>query len=117
MSPGQRPRSSREGRPVLPTAEEIRAMQERIDAQAKEVLGHMYQAMLATPEFTLADGTNCKVDPFYAPEVNAGGDLKCAFDVRLSDGRQLEFTVGYTGHGMSLAAALANKPSKPGRSR
>ena len=39
------------------------------DAQAKEVLGHIYQAMLKTPEFTLQDGTKCRVDPFYEPRA------------------------------------------------
>ena len=115
MSP--RPRTPREDRHDRPTPEQIRAMQERTDAQAKEVMAHMYQAMLATPEFTLADGTTCRVDPFYEPEVNSGGDLKCGLDVLMSDGTHLEFTVDYSGSGRSLAAELAKKPQKPGRSR
>ena len=92
-------------------------MLDRIDAHAKEVLGHMYQAMLKTPEFTLQDGTKCRVDPFYEPEVNSGGDLKCEFDVQLNDGTQLEFTVAHSGWGKSLAPGLAGKPRGPGRGR
>ena len=30
--------------------------------QGKEVLTHIYQSILKIPEFTLADGTKCRVD-------------------------------------------------------
>jgi len=117
MSPGRRSRPPSEDRHNRPTPEQIRAMQESIDAHAKEVLGHIYQAMLKTPEFALRDGTKCRVDPYYEPEVNSGGDLKCGFDVLLDDGTQLEFTMAHTGWGKSLAPGLAGKPRGPGRGR
>jgi hypothetical protein len=117
MNPGHHSRRPRTDPQDLPTAEEIRATQVKIDAQAKEVLGHMYQAVLTTPAFTLQDGTRCQVDSFYEPEVNSGGDLKCGFDVLLGDGTQLEFTVANTGWGRSLAPGLAEKPRRTGRGR
>ena len=90
-----------------------------IDAQAKEVLAHFYQALLKTPAFTLKDGTKCSVEPFYEPEVNSGGDLQCGFDVRMDNGTQLEFTFGKTGWGKSFVEAEAQKaqPKAPGRRR
>jgi hypothetical protein len=92
-------------------------MLDRIDAYAKEVLGRMYQAILGTPDFTLQDGTTCRVDPYYEPQVNAAGELKCGIDVLMDNGKQLEFTVGHSGWGKSFVAGLANKPPKPGRNR
>jgi len=79
------------------TAEQIRALQEEADAQAKEVLSHIYQAILKTPEFALQNGMKCRVDPFFEPEVDSDGDLKWGFDVLTEDGGHLEFTVGRTG--------------------
>jgi len=35
---------------------------------AKEVLEHVYQAILGTPEFTLTDGKKARVDPYIPPE-------------------------------------------------
>ena len=60
--------------------------------------------MLKTPEFTLQNGTKCRVDPLYAPELDSSGDLKCGFDVLTEDGH-LEFTVGHTGWGKSFVKA------------
>jgi hypothetical protein len=73
--------------------------------------------MLKTPEFTLQDGRKCKVDPFYAPELDTAGELKCGVDVLIDDGTHLEFTVGHTGWGKSVAAANAANKTKRGRSR
>jgi len=92
-----------------PTPDEIRALQDTADAQAKEVLSHIYQAMLKTPEFTLQDGTTCRVESYYAPELNSDGDLKCGLDVRMQDGSHLEFTVGHTGWGRSFAKTEVEK--------
>jgi hypothetical protein len=117
VSPSRRRRTPQEDRHNRPTPEEIRAMRERIKAHAKEVMGHMYQAMLKTPEFSLRDGTKCRVDPFYEPQVDSGGDLKCGFDVLLDDGSHLEFTVGQTGWGKSLARGHAGKETRRGRGR
>jgi hypothetical protein len=117
MNSGDRPRKSRTDTHNRPTPEQIRAMQEAIDARAKEVLGQIYNAVLKTPEFTLQDGTKCRVDAFCQPEVNSDGDLKCAFDVLMNDGTHLEFTVNHTGWGKSLAPGLAGKPRGPARGR
>jgi hypothetical protein len=114
MSSGRRPRPPRDNRP---TPDEIRAMQDRRDAHAKEVLDHMYEAVLKTPEFTLKDGTTCRVDAFYKPEVNSDGELKCGFDILFGDGTHLEFTVGHTGWGKSFVTELAEKTQRHGRGR
>jgi hypothetical protein len=106
--------SDRHGRPA---PEQIRTAQEAADAQAGEVLTHIYQAVLRTPEFTLGNGTKCRVDPFYEPEVNAGGDLKCGFDVQMADGTQLEFTVGHTGWGKSFVMAEEQRAKHRGSAR
>jgi hypothetical protein len=99
------------------TPEQIAEEQQRVEAHATEVLEHMYQAMLKIPEFTLGDGTKCKVDPYYGPETNADGEVKCGIDVLIADGSHLEFTVTNTGWGKSLAAAHAPNKPKPGRER
>jgi hypothetical protein len=116
MSPGHRRGTPREDPRGRPTPEEIRAHQESVAAHAKEALGHMYEAMLKTPEFTLQDGTKCRVNAYYAPEVNSDGDLKCGVDVLLGDTGHLEFTVQHTGWGRSFAPDLAKNP-RQGRSR
>jgi hypothetical protein len=106
----------RRDRQPRPTAEQIRALQEAADAQAKEVLGHIYQAVLKTPEFTLQDGTKCRVNPYYEPQVDSAGELKCGFDVLTADGH-LEFTVGHTGWGKSFAKAEEHKANPKGPRR
>ena len=116
MSPGRR-RLSREKQPAQPQRDEVKERLDRIDAQATEVLGHMYQAALAVPEFTLADGTRCEVEGFYGPERNAEGKLKCGIDVTLSDGTQLEYTVGHTGWGRSFVDQVLKSRRKGGRGR
>jgi hypothetical protein len=104
------------GHQTRPTPEQIAALQEEADAQAKEVLSHIYQAVLKTPEFTLRNGTKCRVDPFYEPQVDAAGDLKCGFDVLTADGH-LEFTVGCTGSGKSFVKAEDQKVKRRGSGR
>jgi hypothetical protein len=98
------------------TPEQIRAHLEAANAQAKEVLGHIYRTVLTTPEFTLENGTKCRVDPFYEPEVNSDGELKCGFDVQIPDGH-LEFTVGHTGSGKSFAKTETQKVKRKGPGR
>jgi hypothetical protein len=100
-----------------PTPEQIRALREPVDGRAKEVLGHIYRAMLQTPDFTLADGTTCRVDPYYGPQVDDGGSLKCGIDVLMQDGSHLEFTVGHTGWGKSFAQTEAQKVKSKGPGR
>ena len=63
-------------RPQL-TPEEIAATRDEVTAPATEIMGHLYQSLLKTPEFTLRDGRTCKVDKYYAPELNDEGELKC----------------------------------------
>jgi hypothetical protein len=78
----------------------------------------IYQAVLKTPEFTLKNGTKCRLKPYYEPEVDPAGELKCSFDVQTADG-YLQFTVGHTGWGKSFVQAEAQKakPKGPGRRR
>jgi hypothetical protein len=117
---GPRPvRPQPKDRQPRPTPEQVRALQEAVDAYAKEALGHIYQAMLKTPEFTLRNGMKCRVDPYYEPEVNSDGDLTCGFDIQVDDGTHLEFTVGHTGWGKSFVKTEAEKikPKGPGRRR
>ena len=83
--PRRMPPRPRDRQPRL-TAEQIPAQLEPVDAQAKEVLGHIYRAMLKTPEFTLENGTKCRVDAFYEPEVNAGRGAQMR-DRRSASGR------------------------------
>ncbi len=90
---------------------------EEATAPAKEVLDHVYQALLRTPEFTLADGTKARVDAYYAPELDDEEELKCGFDVLLDNGTHLEFTVRNSGWGKSFVAGLAGPKSKKGRQR
>ena len=109
------PPRSKDPQPKL-TAEQLAAFHEEVDAQAKEALGHIYRAILKTPEFTLRNGTKCRVDPYFEPEVNSDGDLTCGFDVRTDTGH-LSFTIGHTGSGKSFTAAEVQKKTKRGRAR
>jgi hypothetical protein len=111
-----RPKDRLPSQPRL-TAEQLAGLHTEVDAQAKEVLGHMYQAILKTPEFTLSSGMKCRVDPYFEPEVNAEGELKCGFDVLLGDSGHLEFTMGHTGWGRALAAVEVQKKARRGRAR
>jgi hypothetical protein len=92
-------------------------MQQRATVQAAEVLGYISHTMRKTPEFTLRDGTACRVDDFKAPQLNDDGKLECAFDVLLADGSHLAFKVGHTGWGKSFVQAeeQRTKPKGPGR--
>jgi hypothetical protein len=102
-----------------PTPEEWLALRDAADADAKEALDHIYGAMLKLPEFTLKNGTKCRVDALSAPEVDSSGELKCGFDVLLGDRGHLEFTVAHTGWGKSFAKAEESraKPKGPGAQR
>jgi hypothetical protein len=102
-------RQNPKDRQTRPTPEQIRALQEAADAHAKEVVSHIYRAMLKTPAFTLLNGTTCRVESYYEPEVNSEGDLKCGIDVRMEDGSHLEFTVGHTGWGKAIANSEDSK--------
>ncbi len=80
--------------------------------QGTEVLSQIYHAIVKTPEFALKNGMKCRVDPFFEPEVDSDGDLKCGFDVLTEDGGHLEFTVGRRGWGKSLAMTEAQKANR-----
>jgi hypothetical protein len=95
----------------------MRTLHEEVDAQAKEALGHIYQALLKIPEFTLQNGMKCRVDPYYEPQVNADGDLKCGFDVLTPDGGHLEFTIGHTGYGKSFVRTEEQRATRKGSVR
>jgi len=115
MSQSHRPRSQRPRRRPQVTWEEFVAARQDTTGPGKEVLTHIYQSLLKTPEFMLQDGTKCRVDALFEPEVNSDGDLKCGFDVLLGDIGHLEFTVEQTGWGRALGAESAKKPRRPGR--
>jgi len=99
------------------TQEEIARCKQESVAPAKDVLERLYQAVLRTPEITLSDGTKARVEAYYAPEVDDGGELNCGIDVRLDNGTELEFTVTNTGWGKSFAAELAAQKRQQGRRR
>jgi hypothetical protein len=86
-------------------------------APAQEVLEHVYEDILAMPEFTLKDGTKAHPDALSPPELNAEGELACGFDVMLDNGAHLEFYLKNTGWGKSFAAAHAPGTPTQGRGR
>jgi len=82
---------------------------------AKEVLEHLYQAILAMPSFTLADGKKARVDAYIPPEVNDDGQVTCGFDALIDNGSRLEFTVTNTGWGKAVAVGPDLKKATRGR--
>lgn len=86
-------------------------------APAIEVLEHLYQAILAVPEFTLKDGKKARLDPYIKPEIDEDGNAQCGFDILLDDGSHLEFMVSNTGWGRALSETMAKFPRQSGRSR
>ncbi len=97
---------------MKPTPDEIAEINEEAVTPAKEVLEHLYQAILGTPEFTLTDGKKARVDAYYPPQVDDEGELTCGFDVVIDNGTQLEFTVTNTGWGKAMAVAPDVKKGK-----
>jgi hypothetical protein len=101
-----------------PTLEELVARYKpETLAPAREVMEHIYKAVTATPDFTLAGGTKAQVTAFYDPQLSDDGELSCGFDVVLDNGTHLEFKVTNSGWGKSFAAGVAPKILKPGRER
>lgn len=117
MSPGHRPRTPQGDTHRRPTREEIRAQQESVAAHAKEVLEHIYKAVLGVPAFTLKDGSKAQVSALGSPELSEDGELTCSFDVDFADGAHLEFSLKNTGWGRPFGPNLAKNPSKHGHSR
>jgi hypothetical protein len=93
------------------TADDIRGHREEVTEHAKEVMDHLYQAILRTPEFTLRDGTKCRVDESYPPEEQEDGELKCGIDVLMDDGTHVEFTLAQTGWGKPVRSASGSIPA------
>ena len=98
-----------------PSPEDIARHKWDTTAPAREILEHVYKAVLALPAFTLQDGTTARISQLGSPAINDAGELTCSFDVDRADGSHLEFTVKHTGWGRPLSAALA--PRKPGPAR
>ncbi len=100
-----------------PTPEFIAKTKEEAISPAKEVLEHVYQAILGTPDFTLTDGKKAQVDAYYPPQIDDDGELTCGFDVLIDNGTQLEFTVSNTGWGKSFVPGPDVTKRKQGRRR
>lgn len=79
--------------------EEIFRHKEEITNPAAEVMAHLHQAVIALPEFALADGRKAKTEDLQPPQVNDDGELSMAYDVAISDGSHLELTTRDTGWG------------------
>ena len=94
--------------------EEIFEHKQETTTPAREVMEHLYQAIVAAPEFTLKDGTRAKTELLGAPELDSEGELYFSFDVALDNGSHVEFTVRNTGWGRSI---MAERSVKKGRNR
>jgi len=84
---------------------------------AREVMEHLYRALLATPAMKLANGKRVQVESYYAPEVDDDGELTCGVDVVFDNGDHLEFTMKNSGWGKSFVAKQAKRAGKQGRQR
>lgn len=85
---------------------------------AKEVMEHLFQALLQTPSFRLKDGLQANVTPYFEPRVDDDGEVHCGIDVNFSDGSQLEFTLANTGWGCPMgpvAKTIAKRNSTTSR--
>lgn len=95
-------------------AKRIKSAKGEATKPVREVMEHLYQGILALPEFTLKDGTKAKLDPLVGPEVNDDGDIEFGFDVLLNNGSHLEFMVTNTGWGRPFTPNLTRgKSGKP----
>lgn len=91
---------------------------QEVTAPAWEVLQHIYKALLAMPPMFVVGNVMATVTPYFSPMVDEDdGTAKCGVDVRLADGRQLEFTVVNSGWGKSPAAAVNREPQVRPRGR
>lgn len=86
--------------------EDHRDADRAMTAPAKEVAEHLYQSLLALPEFTLKDGTKARMKPYLAPEPNKDGEMQCGVDVVLDNGSHLEFTMRNSGWGKPFSQEL-----------
>ena len=69
---------------------------------AKEVLERLFGGLLQVSSFTLKDGLQATVMPYFEPRVDDDEQYHCGIDVNFSDGSQLEFTLANTGWGRPL---------------
>src|SRR6266404_4523663 len=97
--------------------EEREALRAKATAPAKEVLEHLYKAIMATPSFTLKDGTKATLDPYFSPELDKNGELQCGVDVLLDNGTHLEFMVTNTGWGKAIAPQPKSTDTTKSRGR
>ncbi len=82
---------------------------------AREVLEHIYNAVLAVPTFTLKDGTKAQLSRLRSPELNEDEEVTCSFDVDFEDGSRLEFTLKNTGWGRPCGTVGAPTTPRPAR--
>ncbi len=101
---------------TIPPEEIIRHKQETT-GPAQEVMEHLYQTIVAAPEFMLRDGTKAKTETLGSPQVDDEGEASFSFDVALDNGSHLEFTVKNTGWGRSLSAERHARQDSRGRAR
>jgi hypothetical protein len=81
------------------------------------VLEYLYRSILATPEFTLKDGTKARLDPYIEPATGRDGELCCGVDVLLDNGSHLEFMVTNTGWGKGLMPPHSERGKEKDRGR
>lgn len=86
--------------------EEVARHKAEMLVPAKEILEHLYRAVLATPPITLNDGRVATVAAFMPPQANPSGEAECGIDVDLPDGGHLEFTMRNSGWGRPLPGLL-----------
>ena len=72
-------------------------------------MGHLHQAVVALPEFTLPDGTKAKTEDYYPPQDNDDGEMAFGFDVAMDDGSHLGFKVTNPDWGGRVKAERAVK--------
>lgn len=84
---------------------------DEVTKPAREVLEHVYKALLAMPPMFVVGNVPATVRPYFSPLVDPDdGTAKCGIDIKLSDGRQLEFTIVNSGWGKSLAMTVRTQP-------
>lgn len=69
---------------------------------AREVLVRLFERLLQVPSYTMKDGLEATVTPYFEPRVDDDGQYYCGIEVNFSDGSQLEFTLANTGWGRPL---------------
>lgn len=93
----------------LPISQFMKEGQSQGDRRILEVMEALFNSLperdiQPTPDFVLADGTECRITKFSAPYENYQGDLVYGFDVKFDTGplSHLEFAVKCSGWERSL---------------